>query len=353
MKDLQTKLYMLLSLLFLNRDKLIKDTISNIPAEYKDIAHLTDIEFTIFSYFAYKYTHSTDKQKKDFEKNGITVSYKDLNKLYISTPHLATVLKTLQDNKKLKKSILTEDKRKTNYILPYAEFEKFNFINLKALEFCNFSEIDKLTIDKLIKGVIDLLKNNKIINEEQEKNLSGFILNADSYRKFYYITLALWASRYLIPDFHIKLMGPSEFMVFALIIKYYLKNDKKPITTKKVKDETGLAPSIISQTFKKLIDENIVTRKEINKFKVYFYINRKELEKRIAEDTAIIEAITTHFKKEDIGNFEKFVDKLENKLSKKLISMELNKICPNKKCGMEIPFLPGIKYCPFCGTKLQ
>ncbi len=323
MKNLQTKFYIILSLFFLNRDKFIKDTITNIPPDNKEIAYLSDIEFTIFAYFAYKFTHSTEKEKKDFEKTGIIVSYKELNKLYISTPHLATVLKTLQDNKLIKKSTLTEDKRKTNYILSYTLLQKFNFINLKALEFCSFDDSDAIIINKLLSGVIDLLK------------------------KYYYISIALWTSRYLINDFQIRLMGPSEFMVYAMIIKHFLKNDKKPITTKRVKDETGLAPSIISQSFKKFIDEELVTRKEINKFKVYFYINRKELEARIEKDTVIIESITKNFKKEDLKHFEKFIEKLEEKLYKKLNSLDSDKIC--KKCGMTIPPLPGIKYCPYCG----
>ena len=112
MKTLQAKLYILFSLFFLSREKLIKDTIANIPSGYKNVAYLTDIEFTIFAYFAYKYTHSSEKEKKEFEKSGITVSYKELNRLYVSTPHLATVLKKLQDEKLIKKSTLSEDKRK-------------------------------------------------------------------------------------------------------------------------------------------------------------------------------------------------------------------------------------------------
>ncbi|MHB1679814.1 MAG: hypothetical protein ACYCTB_04790 [bacterium] len=347
MKNLQTKFYIILSLFFLNRDKFVKDTITNIPPDNKEIAYLSDIEFTIFAYFAYKFTHSTEKEKKDFEKTGVVVSYKELNKLYISTPHLATVLKTLQDNKLIKKSTLTEDKRKTNYILSYTLLQKFNFINLKALEFCSFDDSDTIIINKLLSGVIDLLKKNNIVNDEQEKNLSEFLDKSDNLKKFYYISIALWTSRYLINDFQIRLMGPSEFMVYAMIIKHFLKNDKKPITTKRVKDETGLAPSIISQSFKKFIDEELVTRKEINKFKVYFYVNRKELEARIEKDTIIIDLITKNFKKEDSKHFEKFIEKLEEKLYKKLNSLDSDKIC--KKCGMTIPPLPGLKYCPYCG----
>ncbi len=352
MKTLQAKLYILFSLFFLSREKLIKDTITNIPSGYKNVAYLTDIEFTIFAYFAYKYTHSSEKEKKEFEKSGITVSYKELNRLYVSTPHLATVLKKLQDEKLIKKSTLSEDKRKTNYILPYAELKKFNEINITALQFCNFTDSDTTVIDNLISGVIKLLKSNKIITDAQEKNLEGFLLKSDNYNKFYYIALALWTSRYLITNFQIKLMGPSEFMVYAMIIKYYINNEKKPITTKKVKEETGLAPSIISQSFKKFIDEDIVTRKEINKFKVYFYINRKSLEKRLAMDTVLIDEITKNFKKSDDKKFEKFVDKLSNAVTNKLNGMETNKICPNKKCGMEIPLMPGLKFCPYCGEKI-
>jgi DNA-binding MarR family transcriptional regulator len=323
-----------------------------IPPGYKNIAYLSDIEFTIFAYFAYKYTHSSAKEKKNYEKTGVTVSYKELNRLYISTPHLATVLKSLQDNKLINKSTLSEDKRKTNYILPYSELKKFNEINIKALQFCNFNETDTYIINNLIKGTIALLKSNKIINEEQEKNLDEFLNKSDNYFKFYYVALALWTSRYLITSFQIKLMGPSEFMVYALIIKFYIKNDKKPITTKKVKEETGLAPSIISQSFKKFIDEDIITRKEINKFKVYFYINKKNLEKRLMNDTVIIDEITKNFKNEDEKKFEKFVDKLSTTLTDKLNSLEVNKVCLNKKCGMEIPLMPGLKYCPYCGEKV-
>ena len=352
MKTLQAKLYILFSLFFLSREKLIKDTISIIPPEYKNIAYLSDIEFTIFAYFSYKYTHSSAKEKKNYEKNGITVSYKELNRLYISTPHLATVLKSLQDNKLINKSTLREDKRKTNYILPYSELKKFNEINIKALQFCDFNETDTYIINNLIKGTIALLKSNKIINDEQEKNLDDFLNKSDNYFKFYYIILALWTSRYLITSFQIKLMGPSEFMVYALIIKFYIKNDKKPITTKKVKEETGLAPSIISQSFKKFIDEDIITRKEINKFKVYFYINKKNLEKRLTNDTIIIDEITKNFKNEDEKSFEKFVDKLSTTLTDKLNSLEVNKVCLNKKCRMEIPLMPGLKYCPYCGEKV-
>ena len=352
MKTLQAKLYILFSLFFLSREKLIKDTITNIPGGYKNVAYLTDIEFTIFAYFAYKYTHSSAKEKKEFEKNGVTVSYKELNRLYVSTPHLATVLKKLQDEKLIKKSTLSEDKRKTNYILPYAELKKFNEINIIALKFCGFSESDSPVIDNLIKGTVNLLKSNKTITETQEKNLDEFLSKSDNYNKFYYIALALWTSRYLITNFQIKLMGPSEFMVYAMIIKYYINNEKKPITTKKVKEETGLAPSIISQSFKKFIDEDIITRKEINKFKVYFYINKKSLEKRLSIDTVLIDEITKNFKKSDDKKFEKFVDKLSNALTIKLNGMEVNKICSNKKCGMEIPLMPGLQYCPYCGEKV-
>ena len=352
MKTLQAKLYILFSLFFLSREKLIKDTITNIPGGYKNVAYLTDIEFTIFAYFAYKYTHSSAKEKKEFEKNGVTVSYKELNRLYVSTPHLATVLKKLQDEKLIKKSTLSEDKRKTNYILPYAELKKFNEINIIALKFCGFSESDSSVIDNLIKGTVNLLKSNKIITETQEKNLDEFLSKSDNYNKFYYIALALWTSRYLITNFQIKLMGPSEFMVYAMIIKYYINNEKKPITTKKVKEETGLAPSIISQSFKKFIDEDIITRKEINKFKVYFYINKKSLEKRLSIDTVLIDEITKNFKKSDDKKFEKFVDKLSNAVTTKLNGLETNKICSNKKCGMEIPLMPGLKFCPYCGEKI-
>ena len=352
MKTLQAKLYILFSLFFLSREKLIKDTITNIPGGYKNVAYLTDIEFTIFAYFAYKYTHSSAKEKKEFEKNGVTVSYKELNRLYVSTPHLATVLKKLQDEKLIKKSTLSEDKRKTNYILPYAELKKFNEINIIALKFCGFSESDSPVIDNLIKGTVNLLKSNKTITETQEKNLDEFLSKSDNYNKFYYIALALWTSRYLITNFQMKLMGPSEFMVYAMIIKYYINNEKKPITTKKVKEETGLAPSIISQSFKKFIDEDIITRKEINKFKVYFYINKKSLEKRLTIDTVLIDEITKNFKKSDDKEFEKFVDKLSNAVTTKLNGLETNKICSNKKCGMEIPLMPGLKFCPYCGEKI-
>ena len=352
MKTLQAKLYILFSLFFLSREKLIKDTMANIPGGHKNVAYLTDIEFTIFAYFAYKYTHSSAKEKKEFEKNGVTVSYKELNRLYVSTPHLATVLKKLQDEKLIKKSTLSEDKRKTNYILPYAELKKFNEINIIALKFCGFSESDSPVIDNLIKGTVNLLKSNKIITETQEKNLDEFLSKSDNYNKFYYIALALWTSRYLITNFQIKLMGPSEFMVYAMIIKYYINNEKKPITTKKVKEETGLAPSIISQSFKKFIDEDIITRKEINKFKVYFYINKKSLEKRLSIDTVLIDEITKNFKKSDDKKFEKFVDKLSNAVTTKLNGLETNKICSNKKCGMEIPLMPGLKFCPYCGEKI-
>ncbi|MCL4428640.1 MAG: hypothetical protein M1276_06600 [Deltaproteobacteria bacterium] len=352
MKTLQAKLYILFSLFFLSREKLIKDTITNIPSNYKNVAYLSDIEFTIFAYFAYKYTHSTAKEKKEFEKNGITVSYKELNRLYVSTPHLATVLKKLQDEKLIKKSTLSEDKRKTNYILPFAELKKFNEINIIALQFCGFNDSDTAVIDNLIEGTINLLKSNKIITDVQEKNLEEFLSKSDNYNKFYYIALALWTSRYLITNFQIKLMGPSEFMVYAMIIKYYINSEKKPITTKKVKEETGLAPSIISQSFKKFIDEGIITRKEINKFKVYFYINKKSLEKRLENDTILIEEITKKFKKGDEKKFEKFVDKLSNAVTNKLNSLETNRICPNKKCGMEIPLMPGLKFCPYCGQKI-
>lgn len=352
MKTLHAKLYILFSLFFLSREKLIKDTITNIPSDYKNIAYLTDIEFTIFSYFAYKYTHSAAKEKNEFKKNGIIVSYKELSRLYVSTPHLATVLKKLQDEKLIKKTTLSEDKRKTNYILPYNELIKFNEINITALKFCNFSESDTSFIDKLTKGTVNLLKSNKIISEALDKNLEEFLSKADNYGKFYYIALALWTSRYLITNFQIKLMGPSEFMVYAMIIKYYIKNEKKPITTKKVKEETGLAPSIISQSFKKFIDEGIITRKEINKFKVYFYINRKNLEKRLMNDTILIGEITKDFKKDDEKKFEKFIDKLSEQVTKKLNGLETNKICPNKKCKMEIPLMPGLQYCPYCGKKL-
>lgn len=352
MKTLQARLYVLLSLFFLNREKLIQDTVSYIPADYKSIIYLSDIEFTIFAYFAYKYNHSTPKEKKDFEKNGITVSYKELNRLYISTPHLATVLKNLQDNKLIKKSTLTEDKRKTNYILPFDELKKFNHINITALQFCNFNESDNHIIDVLVKGTVELLLNNKIVTDAQSKNLLELLEKSDNYNKFYYITLALWTSRYLITNFQIKLMGPSEFMIYAMIIRNYLKNDKKSITTKKVKEETGLASSIISQSFKKLIDEGIVTRKEVNKFKVYFYINKKNLEKRLISDTVIIDAITKTLKPGDEKIFEKFVEKLSKVLSDKLNSIESNKVCPDVKCGMEIPLMPGLKYCPYCGEKV-
>ncbi len=352
MKTLQAKLYILFSLFFLSRGKLIKDTITNIPSDYKDIAYLSDIEFTIFGYFAYKYTHSAVKDKKEFEKKGITVSYKELNRLYVSTPHLATVLKKLQDEKLIKKSTLNEDKRKTNYILPYSELKKFNEINVISLRFCGFTDSDTGIIDNLIKGTINLLKNNKIITDIQEKNIQEFLLKSNNYEKFYYIALALWTSRYLITNFQLKLMGPSEFMVYAMIIKYYINSEKKPITTKKVKEETGLAPSIISQSFKKFIDEDIVTRKEINKFKVYFYINKKNLEKRLESDTILIYEITKNFKKGDEKKFEKFIDKLSNAVTNKLNSLESNKICPNGKCGMEIPLIPGLKFCPYCGQKI-
>ncbi|MCL4542848.1 MAG: hypothetical protein M1458_03750 [Deltaproteobacteria bacterium] len=352
MKTLQVKLYILFSLFFLNREKLIEDMISIISAEYKNIAHLSDVEFTIFAYFAYKYTHSSLKEKKNYAKNGVTVSYKELNRLYISTPHLATVLKGLQSDKLITKSTLSEDKRKTNYILPYNELKKFNEINIKVLRFCNFSESDTLIINNLIKGTIALLKSNKVINDAQEKNLDDFLDKSDNYFNFYYIALALWTSRYLITDFQIKLMGPSEFMVYAVIIKFYIKNDKKPITTKKIKEETGLAPSIISQSFKKFIDEGIITRKEINKFKVHFYINRKNLEKRLTVDTVIINEITKNFKNRDEKGLERFTDKLSTALAGKLNSLETNKICLNKQCGMEIPLIPGLKYCPYCGGKV-
>ena len=221
MKNLEAKLYILFSIFFLNREKLIKDTITNIPASYKDVAYLSDIEFTVFGYFAYKFTHSTAKEKKEYEKNGIIVSYKELNRLYVSTPHLATVLKKLQDEKLIKKATLNEDKRKTNYVLPFAELKKFNEINVQALKFCGFTDSDTPIIDRLIEGVINLLKTNKIITEAQSKNLDDFLLKSDNYFKFYYIALALWTSRYLITNFQIKLMGPSEFMVYAMIIKYY------------------------------------------------------------------------------------------------------------------------------------
>ena len=352
MKNLEAKLYILFSIFFLNREKLIKDTIANIPASYKDVAYLSDIEFTVFAYFAYKYTHSTKKEKKEFEKNGITVSYKELNRLYVSTPHLATVLKKLQDEKLIKKATLNEDKRKTNYVLPFIELKKFNEINVQALRFCGFNDLDTIIIDRLIEGVINLLKTNKIITETQSKNLDDFLLKADNYFKFYYIVLALWTSRYLITNFQIKLMGPSEFMVYAMIIKYYINGEKKPITTKKVKEETGLAPSIISQSFKKFIDEDIIIRKEINKFKVYFHINKKSLEKRLENDTALIEEITKNFKKGDDKKFEKFIDKLSEAITVKLNGLDTSKICPNKKCEMEIPLMPGLKYCPYCGEKI-
>ncbi len=352
MKTLQAKLYVLFSLFFLSREKLIKDTITNIPSAYKNIAYLTDIEFTIFAYFAYKYTHSCVKEKKEYEKNGIIVSYKELSRLYVSTPHLATVLKKLQDGKLIKKSTLSDDKRKTNYVMPFPELKKFNEINITALKFCGFTDTDTPIIDNLIEGVINLLKSNKIITDAQEKNLEDFIKKADNYYKFYYIALALWTSRYLITNFQIKLMGPSEFMVYAMIIKYYINGEKKPITTKKVKEETGLAPSIISQSFKKFIDEDIITRKEINKFKVYFYINKKNLEKRLENDTIIIDEITKNFEKGDDKKFEKFIDKLSNALTIKLNGLETNKICRNKKCGMEIPLIPGLIFCPYCGEKI-
>jgi DNA-binding MarR family transcriptional regulator len=352
MKTLQAKLYILFSLFFLSREKLIKDTITNIPGNYKNVAYLTDIEFTIFGYFAYKYTHSAANEKKEFEKNGITVSYKELNRLYVSTPHLATVLKKLQDEKLIKKSTLSEDKRKTNYILPYGELKKFNEINITALKFCGFNDSDTPIVESLLDGTINLLKSNKIITDLQEKNLHVFLQKSDNYNKFYYISLALWTSRYLITNFQIKLMGPSEFMVYAMIIKYYIRGEKKPITTKKVKEETGLAPSIISQSFKKFIDEDIIIRKEINKFKVYFHINRKSLEKRLANDTILIDEITKKFKKGDDKKFEKFIDKLSDAVTAKLNGLETNKICANKKCGMEIPLMPGLKYCPYCGQKI-
>ena len=352
MKTLQAKLYILFSLFFLSREKLIKNTASGISNEYKDVAYLSDIEFTIFGYFAYKYMHSTAKEKKEFEKNGIIVSYKELNRLYVSTPHLATVLKRLQDSKLIKKSTLSEDKRKTNYVLLYSELKKYNEINIAALKFCNFDNSDVMVIDNLFKGTIGLLKSNKIINEIQEKNLVEFLSKADNYQKFYYIALSLWISRYLITNFQIKLMGPSEFMVYAMIIKFYIRNDKKPITTKKVKEETGLAPSIISQSFKKFIDEEIISRKELNKFKVYFYVNRKNLEKRLASDTVIIDEITKSFKKGDEKKFEAFIDKLSTAVTNKLNDLEAKKTCLNKKCGMEIPLMPGLKYCPYCGEKV-
>ncbi|MCL4428869.1 MAG: hypothetical protein M1276_07795, partial [Deltaproteobacteria bacterium] len=96
----------------------------------------------------------------------------------------------------------------------------------------------------------------------------------------------------------------------------------------------------------------IVTRKEINKFKVYFYINRKSLEKRLAVDTVLIDEITKNFKKNDDKKFEKFVDNLSNAVNNKLNGIETNKICQNKKCGMEIPLMPGLKFCPYCGEKI-
>ncbi|HEC24843.1 MAG TPA: hypothetical protein ENI54_02340 [bacterium] len=352
MKILKAKLYILFSLFFLSREKLIKDTITNIPTEYKDVAYLSDIEFTIFGYFAYKFTHSLEEEKKEYEKNGIIVSYKELNRLYVSTPHLATVLKNLQDAKLIKKSTLTEDKRKTNYILPYNELKKFNEINMTALRFCNFGESDTLVIDNLIRGTIDLLKNNNTISALQKENLATFLSKADNYHKFYYIALALWTSRYLITNFQIKLMGPSEFMVYAMIIRSYIKREKRPITTKKVKEETGLAPSIISQSFKKFIDEDIIIRKEINKFKVYFYINRKNLEKRLLGDTILIDEILKGFKKEDEKKFETFVNQLSNAITDKLSTIGSNKICSSKKCKMKIPLMPGLQYCPYCGEKV-
>jgi len=39
-------------------------------------------------------------------------------------------------------------------------------------------------------------------------------------------------------------------------------------------------------------------------------------------------------------------------VSNKLNGLEINKICPNKKCGMEIPLMPGLQYCPYCGEKI-
>lgn len=351
MKTLQAKLYILFSLFFLSREKLLRDAAADIPGDYKEIAYLSDIEFTIFGYFAYKYIYSTAKEKKELEKTGITVSYKELNKLYVSTPHLATVLKRLQDSRLIKKSTLSEDKRKTNYVLSFNDLSKFNEINMKALKFCNFDDSDSDVINMLFNGTIALLKSNKVISETQEKNIADYLSSLGNYPKFYYVALSLWTSRYLINNFQIKLMGPSEFMVYAMIIRYYIKNDKKPITTKKVKEETGLAPSIISQSFKKFIDEEIITRKEINKFKVYFYVNRKNIEKRLANDTLIIDEITKGFKKGDENKFEKFIDKLSDFVTEKLNRLEARKVCPNKKCGMEIPLLPGLKFCPYCGEK--
>lgn len=351
-KTLQIRLYIIFNLFFLNREKFIKNILSSIPMEYKNIANLSDIEFTIFAYFAYKYTHASPKEKKVYEKNGIMISYKELNRLYISTPHLATVLKGLQNNKLIGKATLNEDKRKTNYILSYNEFKKFNDINVKTLDFLNFDKSDDPAINNLLEGTVALLKDSEIVNDTQEKNLEDFLSNADNYFKFYYIILALWASRYLINNFQTKLMGPSEFMVYVIIIKFYIKNDKKPITTKKVRDATGLAPSIISQSFKKFIDEDIITRKEINKFKVHFYVNASKLEKKLNNDTALINEITKHIKDNGKKDFERFVDKLDAAVTGKLSDIEINKVCSNKGCKMDIPLISGLIYCPYCGEKV-
>jgi len=351
-KTLQIRLYVIFNLFFLNREKFIKNIISTIPTEYKNIANLSDIEFTIFAYFSYKYTHASQEEKKIYEKSGIMISYKELNRLYISTPHLATVLKGLQSQKLISKATLNEDKRKTNYILSYNEFKKFNDINVSTLDFLNFNISDTTAIDNLLHGTIALLKSNDIVNDIQEKNLEGFLNNADNYFKFYYIILALWASRYLINNFKTKLMGPSEFMVYAMIIKFYIKSDKKPITTKKIREATGLAPSIISQSFKKFIDEGVITRKEINKFKVHFYVNKRKLEKKLTIDTVLISEITKYIKNDDKKGFEQFVNKLNTAVVNKLSDIDVNKICSNKECNMDIPLISGLRYCPYCGAKV-
>ena len=69
---------------------------------------------------------------------------------------------------------------------------KNNEINVQALKFCGFTDSDTPIIDRLIEGVISLLKTNKIITEAQSKNLDDFLLKSDNYFKFYYIALALW-----------------------------------------------------------------------------------------------------------------------------------------------------------------
>ncbi len=352
MNILKAKFYILLSMVFLNREKLILDSISIFPPDYKKIGYLSEIEFTIFAYFNYKYIHSGPEEKKNFEKDGVIASYSELNKLYISTPHLATVLKNLQDIKLIKKSITAEDKRKTNYILSFDNLRRFNEININALKFFEFEDSDNHILNTIIKGAVDILKENKIITLSQKMNLASSLSQDGNYQKFYYIASSLWISRYLLRDFQIKLMGPSEFMVYAIVIKNYLGNDKKAITTKKVKGETGLTSSMISQSFKKLINDGIITRKEVSKFKVYFYINQKNLEKRLEENTKIVDAITKKIGPQDIAGFEKFVEKLNKRLSTKLNKLESKRICPQEKCGMEIPFMPGFKFCPYCGEKV-